>query len=401
MYLTHLSLTNFRTFARLDIEIPRRVILLVGGNAQGKTSFLEAVYFLAALTSFQTHTDRHLVNFLAAREPLAVARLVGEYRRGESRHRIEVRLILEAVGTNGRRLRKEVLIDGVKRPLSEAIGHFNAVIFVPQMTQIIEGGPEERRRYLNLTLAQAIAGYASLLGEYRKALSQRNALLKQIAERGGDLAQLTFWDETLADLGAKIIHYRIHAVKELEKQATRIHHRLTRAAEVLRLDYRPSYDPLPAPQRQYALPMDTPADRSGLSPEEIRRGFLERLERLRGEEITRGVTTIGPHRDEVRFLGNGVDLGFYGSRGQIRTALLSLRLAEVSWLKEKTGQWPVILLDEVMAELDTQRRADLLDYLGESEQALLTTTDLSAFDESFVRGATVWQVEGGTVRVGG
>ncbi len=398
MYLTHLSLTNFRTFARLDIEIPRRVILLIGDNAQGKTSFLEAVYFLATLTSFQTRMDRQLVNFLAAREPLAVTRLVGEYRRGDSRHRIEARLILESVGANARRLRKEILLDGVKRSLAEAIGHFNAVLFVPQMTQIIEGGPEERRRYLNLTLAQAVYGYARLLGEYRQTLTQRNALLKQIAERGGDTAQLAFWDEKIADLGARIIHHRIQAVQELEQQATRIHHHLTRASEVLRLNYQPAFDPLPAPRRQYALPLDTPVDRSGLKVEEIRDGFLERLRKLHGEEIARGVTTIGPHRDELRFLSNGVDLGYYGSRGQIRTALLSLKLAEVAWLKEKTGEWPVILLDEIMAELDAQRRADLQDYLRSSEQVILTSTDASAFGRAFLERATLWKVEGGTIR---
>jgi DNA replication and repair protein RecF len=136
MYLKHLSLTNFRNFARLDIDLPRRAVLLVGNNAQGKTSVLEAIYFLAAFTSFQTHADRQLVNFTAAKDKdaLAVARLVAEYQRGLSAHKLEVRLILEPVGTNnGQRLRKEILLNGVKRPIGEVIGHFNAVIFVPQI----------------------------------------------------------------------------------------------------------------------------------------------------------------------------------------------------------------------------------------------------------------------------
>ena len=184
MYLTHLSLTNFRSFARLDMDIPRRVVLLTGDNAQGKTSVLEAIYFLAAFTSFQTHTDRQLVNFIEARKPLAVGRLVAEYVRGPAKHRLEVRLVLEAVGATGQRLRKEVLLDGIKRPLAEVIGHFNAVIFVAQMTQIIEGGPEARRRYLNLALSQSVPGYARWLSEYGEALTQRNALLKLLAERG-------------------------------------------------------------------------------------------------------------------------------------------------------------------------------------------------------------------------
>ncbi len=158
MHLTHLSLTNFRSFARLDMDIPRRVVLLTGSNAQGKTSVLEAVYFLAAFTSFQTHVDRQLVNFLEAKKELAVGRLVADYTRGISKHRLEVRLVLEPFGTTSQRLRKEILLDGIKRPLSEVIGHFNAVIFVPQMSQILEGGPEERRRYLNLALGQTVPG---------------------------------------------------------------------------------------------------------------------------------------------------------------------------------------------------------------------------------------------------
>ncbi len=160
MHLNHLSLTNFRNFARLDIDIPRRVVLLVGSNAQGKTSVLEAIYFLASFTSFQTHTDRQLVNFVEARNPLAVTRLVADYERGTRRHKLEARLILEPTGINGQRLRKEVLLDGVKKQMNEVIGHFNAVIFVPQMSQIIEDGPDERRRYLNLALAQAVPAYA-------------------------------------------------------------------------------------------------------------------------------------------------------------------------------------------------------------------------------------------------
>lgn len=399
MHLTHLSLTNFRNFARLDIDIPQRSILLVGGNAQGKTSILEAIYFLAAFTSFQTNSDRQLVNFIAARsKELTVGRIVADYKSGGSSHRLEVRLIFEPVGVNGKRLRKEILLDGVKRPANEAVGHFNAVLFVPQMSQIIEGGPDERRRYLNQTLAQIIPAYARTLSEYAQAISQRNALLKQLNERGGDSDQLAFWDETVTDRGARLILWRIQALQELETLAARIHRELTHGTEVLRLAYQPAFDPLSTPQKQYAMKMETETDRSGFELDSIKKGFAERLKTLRSEEIARGVTTIGPHRDEMRFLASGVDLGHYGSRGQIRTALLSLKLAEVDWMKNRSGEWPVILLDEVMAELDSQRRKDLLQYLGKSEQALLTTTDIQFYTEEFVKEATVWEVQKGTVR---
>jgi DNA replication and repair protein RecF len=265
------------------------------------------------------------------------------------------------------------------------------------MSLIIEGGPDERRRYLNLALAQAAPSYGRALTEYAQAISQRNALLKLINERGGDPGQLVYWDDVISRTGAFIMLERIQALRELERLAARIHHRLTRSTEVLRLNYLPAYEPLPRPDGQIALPISTSLDRSKITLEEIRDGFLQRLKQVRNEEISRGVTTIGPHRDELRFLANSMDLGDYGSRGQIRTALLALKLAEVEWMRTRTGQWPVILLDEVLAELDPHRRDDLLTHLGESEQSLLTTTDLALFNPDFVAGATRWEVSGGGI----
>ena len=397
MHLKHLSLTNFRNFARLDVSIPPRMVLIVGGNAQGKTSILEAVYFLAAFASFQTRTDRQLINFVEARNALAVTRLVGDYERNKTRHRLEVRLVLEPTGTNGQRMRKEILLDGARKQANEIIGHFNAVIFIPQMSQIIEGGPEERRRYLNMALSQAVPSYAGVLAEYGQALAQRNALLKALSEKGGDVRQLEVWDETLTRLGSQIIAWRITAVQQIERLGARIHHELTHGREILRLHYQPAYDPLPKPDGQIGMKLTTEVDRSSIGAEEIRKGFLARLMELRSEEIARGITVIGPHRDELRFLGNGVDLGEYGSRGQMRTTLLALKLAEVAWMKERTGEWPVTLLDEVMAELDLQRRADLLHYVEDSEQIMLTATDAGMFAPDFVQKAELWRVADGRI----
>jgi len=397
MHLTHLSLTNFRAFSRLDIDLPGRILLLVGNNAQGKTSLLEAVFYLATFNSFHAQNDRQLINFIAGQDTQAVSRLVADFQDGKHKHRLEVRLIQDAVGANGTRLRKDILVDGVKRSANEALGKFTAVIFLPQMTRILEGSPEDRRRYLNLAISQAVPGYAQALSDYAQAISQRNALLKQLNERGGDPMQLVYWDEMIASKGAVLIFNRIHAVHELERLAARTHDRLTHGAEVLRLIYQPSYDPLPMPEGQFALPMQTSPQRSSLNVEKIRLGFLQRLAAARGEDTARGVTTIGPHRDEIRFLSNGIDLSDYGSRGQVRTTLLSLKLAEVDWLKEKTGHWPVLLLDETLAELDVQRRSDLLDYLGTCEQALLTTTDLNLFNEAFINQCQICRVESGIV----
>jgi DNA replication and repair protein RecF len=398
MRLNHLALTDYRLYTRLDLSLMDRVALLVGGNAQGKSSLLEAIYYLTTFTSYQAENDRQLINFNAARERLAVARLVAEYERAKRTHRLEVRLIQESNGAGTTpRFRRELLLDGVKKSSGDLVGHFNSVIFLPIMMRIIEGGPDERRRYLNLAISQTSAGYGKALSDYTQALTQRNALLKQLSERGGDPSQLDAWDDILASRGAQIIQARITALNEMERIVRRIHHRLTGNSEVLRLAYQPAFDPLPENGTQIGLPIDTVVDRSALGEQDIREAFKARLVSLRREEIARGVTTIGPHRDELRFIANAIDLTSFGSRGQVRTALLALKLAEVDWMKERTGELPVLLLDEILAELDQQRRSDLLDVLADSEQVILATNDLALFKPDFIQSAACWGVSGGSL----
>jgi DNA replication and repair protein RecF len=396
MYLTHLSLTNFRNFARLDVDIPLGSILIVGSNGQGKTSLLEAIYFLSTVTSFHAQHDRELLNFLAAREPLAVGRIVARFHQEGGDHRIEIRLIQESNGGNGSaRLRKEIILDGLKIKVNEALGKFMSVLFLPQMVEIIVGSPEERRRFFNLAMSQVINNYGQVLADYNQALSQRNALLKRLGEIGGDTGQLLYWDELLAVKGAIIIHARIRAIQELEKLGARQHRELTPDEAVLRFEYQPAFDPLPKSKAQFSLPLDVQVDRSSLTIEQIQQDFQNSLTKLYKEDISRGVTTIGPHRDDFRFLENGVDLGTYGSRGQVRTVMLSIKLAELEWMKEKTGHMPVLLLDEALAELDPSRRLDLLNRIYLTEQSLMTTTDMALFSQDFVNKAILWQISNG------
>jgi len=251
MHLSHISLTDFRGFSRLDLDIPREIFLLVGENAQGKTTILEAIYFLSTLTSFHAGSDRELINFSS---PVN-------------------KLIREPNGDNGRsRFRKEVLVDGVKRKLNEVVGFFNAVIFLPQMARIIEEGPSERRRYLDMLISQVSSQYVKHLSEYGQTLLQRNALLKQLAERGGEREQLAVWDGMLARHGAIIMQERIRTIREIEEEAKRLHYDLTHGNEVLRLDYQPAYDPLEKHDGQMTLDVSTIADRSGFSQDDIEKG---------------------------------------------------------------------------------------------------------------------------------
>ena len=395
MYLTHLSLTDFRIFSRFDQDLPTKGLILVGDNAQGKTSLLEAVYFLSTLDSFQASNTAEMINFFALQGDLAVGRIVADFHRKDGNHRLEIRLICEPLSNGNHSTRKEVLLDGSQMKINDAIGQFNAVLFLPQMLQILTGSPQRRRHYLDLTLSQVNTRYRESLTEYNKALAQRNALLKQLSERSGDPEQLSYWDEKITLTGAAVIFDRIQAIHELDFLAASIHQELTRGEEILRLRYLPSYEPLESPPGQMAMPLDSAADRSGLTLSEIQDGYREKIITRQSEDINRGTTSLGPHRDELRFLSNGIDLGNYGSRGQLRTTLLSLKLAEVKWLKEKNGDWPVLLLDEVLAELDDTRRQDLLDRLADSEQALLTTTDLGLFSDEFRNSAGLWEIRKG------
>jgi DNA replication and repair protein RecF len=402
MQIRRLSLTNFRNFVRLEVEFPPGILILVGANAQGKTSLLEAIYYLAAGSSPFSESDRRLINFLALTESLPLARLRAEVSGRGRTEQLEIRLYQEADENGESRLRKDLLVQGIKRRPAEFPGHLLALLFMPQELRVVEGPPSERRRHLDDLLVQVDAAYARSLGEYQHALTQRNALLRELQEHGGDPAQLDYWDQQLVSHGAYLIHQRALVIAELERRAVPIHRNLSRGREGLRLEYQPSVDPLrpqgrTAQAQQSLLPLAIPVDRTRCSPEEIRNEFSLWLQSSRAESIARGRTFQGPHRDEVRFLVDGVDLGHYGSRGQARTCLLALKLAEVDWTRERCQEWPVLLLDEALAELDRERRDLLVDQLGGAEQVLITTAEPEALPARLLAQAHRWRVEAGSL----
>ncbi|MDF1500453.1 MAG: DNA replication/repair protein RecF [Anaerolineales bacterium] len=393
MLLKRLSLTQFRIFDRLDAEFTTGTTILVGSNAQGKTSILEAIYYLTSANGVQATHDRELISFGALQEATPYARIVAQIESHSRDQTIEIRLSLRTAGDQPRpRLMKEILINGVKRRVSDLAGVFNAVLFLPRDIDVVEGSPGNRRDFLDASLAQADPAYAAALTEYRKVISQRNALLKQLRERRGKFQQLDFWDQRLSEHGSLLMEQRARALSELNSLAARVHQELSRGKEQLELLYLPKFDPTrrsdgqmhPRPDRNDAI--------AALSRARLSSALTERLNRIRKHEIQRGVSTLGPHRDDFQFCINGVDLGRFGSRGQNRTALLALKLAEIQWLKHRTGEWPVLLLDEVLAELDVERRSDLLERLKAAPQSLLTAADPDMFLQRFLRSATIWKV---------
>jgi DNA replication and repair protein RecF len=395
MYLQHLTLTNFRNYARLEVDLHDGPVVLVGANAQGKTNFLEAIYYLATSRSPYAGADHQLINWLAEDDALPYARLEGDVTTAAGRTtRIEITLQKET-NANGERLRKVIRVDGVDRRAMDLLGRLNVVLFVPQDLALVEGSPSGRRRYLDAALCQVDPVYCRSLSEYGKVISHRNALLKRIRENMAGPGELAYWDERAAACGAVLIAGRRLLLHDLEALAQAVHRDLTGGAELLELRYLPGFVPTTGDQLALDLPnLDLNCE---LSAEEVAPQFHEALEAGHRRAIERGVTLIGPHRDEIRFQVNGRDLGDYGSRGQARTAVMALKLAELQWMRDVVGEWPVLLLDEVVAELDASRRAYLLQAVEQVNQAVLATTEAELFSADFLARAENWRVVAGQI----
>jgi DNA replication and repair protein RecF len=389
MYLSHLSLTNFRNFSRLELDLTEGITLLQGQNAQGKTSFLEAVAYLSTSRSLLAGAERELVHWLAWEEPLPFARLVGDLViDGGRKQRIEITLVQSSTSTAGAPLlRKEVRVNGVSRRAIDLVGQMPTVLFLPQDIELIAGSPSVRRRYMDIALCQMQHDYCRALGSYNKVLDQRNALLKALREQGGPREQLAFWDEQLVALGSLLIARRAAFLAELETEANQRQQALTDGRERLHVRYVPSLEPNGndddlAGGDDATLREPTPLYLAGDQPS-IAAAFAAALTRTRQREIASGMSLLGPHRDDVQFTAQGRDLRTYGSRGQQRTSALSVKLAEVSIMQRALGAPPLLLLDDVMSELDGSRRALLLEALDGVQQALVTTTDWADFTPEF------------------
>lgn len=416
MQITHLSLTNFRNYSRLELALNAGPTLFYGANAQGKTNLLEAIYYLATTRSPHADQDQQLLNWDALRpeEPLIVGKLIAQIESGQDRHQVEMRLIKEQQqGRTG--FRRQALVDRRKVRLMDLLGNLRVVMFIPEDVQIVTGSPSIRRRYLDITLCQTDRFYCRALSDYNKVLEQRNALLRQIAEAGTGLDVLPVYTEKLVQLGSQIFARRADFIAALAREARQIHYeQLTDGQETLRLQYLPRLQANSTNRNDEASFNESITNGEWLAGETgsehdpyrddskrldtIAERFLGLLHDLQPAEIASGSTRAGPHRDDWRFWVSGRSLGSYGSRGQQRTAILALKLAEIRWMTGQTGESPILLLDEVVAELDERRRALLLETVEQAGQALLTATDPAMLTSEFLDRATVLRVSEGQVQ---
>jgi DNA replication and repair protein RecF len=371
MHLAQLSLANVRSFRRLDREFGAGVHVIFGENGAGKSNLLEAITLLSTARSPRASRDGELIAWAAlAEDPLPAAQLgaVVEVADG-SRSNLEITVMTRVASLRtpvadeagqappaSRRFR----VNGIARRASDLIGRLRTVLFSADDLALIDGPPSGRRRFLDVTISQLEPAYVRALQRYGRVLAQRTSLLRRLQERRGDARELDFWDEELAAAAAVIVHSRATLLARLSELATVHHAALSPPGGAIDLRYRPA---LPA---EAAPTIEEP----GLDAR-----VLVALRAGRPLDIRRGVTHTGPHRDDVEFLLQGRAAAAYASRGEQRTVALALRLAEVELSRERTGEAPVLLLDDILSELDARRRARVIEAMSGVDQVFITTPD--------------------------
>lgn len=389
MQCAHLSLANFRNYIRLELDLPGESIVFVGENAQGKSNLLEAIYCLATTKSFRAGSDRELINWDVTSEDVAFAKIGAVIARNSGPVRLDLSISARdqvAGNVTMAPVGKRFKVNGVTRRAFDVIGHVNVVHFAPQDVDLIIGSPSIRRRYLDITIAQVDTRYVRTLAHYGKVLIQRNHLLRRIRDRESRRDQLAFWDDELVNAGAYLILRRFETVTKLATLGHAAHRDLALQRELLVIDYRGTV---------------SVADTHGSVDDQldlISSTFREALSGSVEREIASGMTLVGPHRDDLTFAIDGHDCATFGSRGQQRTVALALKMAEGAFIHSATGDWPILLLDDVMSELDRARRERVLASVMPGQQVLLTTTDAESVEKSFFDRAHVFQISQGTVR---
>ena len=359
MYFKELELVNFRNYESLKIGFHEKVNILLGENAQGKTNLIEALYIMSLGKSFRTSKDNDMIRFGA---DFARVKTVSE--KGGEELSVEIGLI---------RNRKSLKIDGVKkRKISDLLENIFIVIFSPDDLRIVKDEPEKRRRFIDRELCQLSPVYYDDLLRYRKALNQRNFLLRK---EDPEESLLEIWDEEIASYGSRIMIRRKNFTERLKAISRRIHGELTEGREELNLSYEPDI---------------SAAEVFAEQKEE----FLRALRENRQKDIARRTTLRGPHRDDLKISIGGTDVRNYGSQGQQRTAALSLKLAELNLIEEETGEKPVLLLDDVLSELDRTRQRQLITSFGDV-QIFITATELDESITSRLEDYAVFRVRQG------
>lgn len=362
MYIKEIELHQFRNYQQLQLQFHKKLNVITGNNAQGKTNLLEGIYIMSLGKSFRTNRDSEMIGFgfdFCRAKTLSI----------KDEREVEIEITFKKEG-------KLIRIDGVRAPkTSDLLEQVYAVVFSPEDLKIVKEEPEKRRKFMDRELCQIRPVYYKNLGRYKKVLQNRNVLLKS---GGVDPQLLSVYDEELTEYGSRIILDRAIFAEKLDQISREIHRKITDGKEELKISYESS------------IPVQK-------GREEQKTIFLEKLQKGFSRDCMKGNTESGPHKDDLKIQVNGVDIRHYGSQGQQRTAALSLKLAEIYLIKEETGEDAILLLDDVLSELDVQRQTFLLNRLQEI-QIFITTTEISPTLAENLTEGYIFEVENGQVK---
>lgn len=372
MKINKLYAVNFRNYTSCELSLPAMINVFFGQNAQGKTNILEAIFYAAFGLSHRTSSEDDLLKIGTQQMAVGI-----EYANNTNNHEVKIKKYLQ-----NERWRKEILLDGAKVRPKEHYGALNAVMFSPEDLQLVKGEPALRRRFFDMQIAQTDPVYYDLLVKYNRILQQRNRLLKDLRDNGGNNSLLQPWNEEFIHLAAAIVQKRLSALSKLESIASDIYASITSNKEQLTVGYE-----LKANNGELHYPTD--ADTCN---EEFYRLNLAQRERI---DILRGNTGIGPHRDDLRLLLDGLSLRSFGSQGQQRSGALALKLSQLEYVHRELGEFPVLLLDDVMSELDNNRRAELLRFIDGRVQTFITVNDKELIPE--LSGNAYFKIESGVI----
>lgn len=334
MWINNIKLNNFRNYNQQEINLQKNINIFYGENAQGKTNIIESIFLSSIGKSFRTNKEKELIKFNEEKSLIEI-----NYQKSDREGKIKIE-----IGD-----KKQVYLNGIKlKKLSELLGNINIVIFTPDDINILKGGPQNRRRFLDIMISQLRPNYMHLLTLYTKTLEQRNNYLKQIKFENKDETLLDIWDEKLVDYGIKIYEYRKEFIDKIQNKIETIHNGITEGKEKIELKY--------------------------FSDANTRQNLINELKSRRKLDIIKGFTTKGIHRDDFVIYINEKEVGVYGSQGQNRTSMLSLKLSELQVIYDEIGEYPILLLDDFMSELDGNRRKNFLNNIKDI-QVIITCTE--------------------------
>ena len=368
MKLTNLQLQNFRNYESVQLEFTDGVHVFIGENAQGKTNLMESIYALAMTKSHRTTKDKELIGWKKE-----FATIKGTVEKTATKTNLELQFSKKG------KIAKVNYLE--QKRLSSYLGNLNVILFAPENLTLVKGSPQNRRKFVDMELGQMSSLYLYDLVEYNRVLKQRNTYLKQLAIKKKQPDEyLEVLSEMLSELASKIVFHRLDFMKQLEALAIPIHDQLSLGREKFSVSY------------QATIPLE-----DGLTPSQMKEIYINQFKKNQTREADQATTLIGPHRDDLIFYLNEIPVQTYGSQGQQRSTVLSLKLAEIELMKLSTGEYPLLLLDDVLSELDDDRQTHLIKAIENKVQTFITTTSLDGIKQQFINEPVVIPIEKGTI----